>query len=51
MSGPPPSDDDFVPEEAGKQAAEQIIQQHPLAYLLGWKALLCPSPTATTAGR
>jgi hypothetical protein len=51
MSGPPPSDDGLVPEEAKKQAAEQIIHQHPLAYLLGLEGIALLRAFAGEHGR
>lgn len=39
MRDTPPSDDEDVAEDSTKKRAEQIIYQHPLAYLLGLEGL------------
>ena len=35
----PPTDDEPVPEDGTKQRSEQVIHQHPLAYLLGLEGI------------
>lgn len=39
IAGMPPPDDEPVPEDGTEQRSEQVIHQHPLAYLLGLEGL------------